>query len=48
MRSHGLSGRAAHRLVKVGRTIADLAGDDRVREPHIAEALAFRPLDALQ
>jgi predicted ATPase with chaperone activity len=29
---------------KVGRTIADLAGDDRVGADHIAEALQFRML----
>lgn len=40
-----LSARAATRVVKVGRTIADLAGSERVDTPHLAEALAFRPVD---
>jgi magnesium chelatase family protein len=30
------------RLLRVGRTIADLAGDDEVRRAHVAEALSFR------
>jgi magnesium chelatase family protein len=39
---HGLSGRGASKIVKVARTIADLAGRDRIEESHIAEALGFR------
>ena len=37
-----LSARAFHRVLKVARTIADLAGDARVEAPHAAEALAYR------
>ncbi len=37
-----LSGRAATRLIKVSRTIADLEGADVVGEGHLAQALAFR------
>ena len=38
----GLSARGYHRLLRVGRTIADLADETQVRAPHIAEALAYR------
>ncbi len=37
-----LSARAYHRVLKLARTLADLAGVDRVARPHIAEALSYR------
>jgi len=38
-----LSARAYHRVLKLARTIADLAGCDRIEAPHVAEALQYRP-----
>lgn len=41
----GLSARAYHRVLKVARTIADLAGAPDVGAAQIAEALRLRELD---
>jgi len=41
----GLSARAFYRLIKVGRTIADLQGEEKISVTHIAEALQYRTQD---
>ncbi len=39
---HGLTGRGFDRTLKVARTIADLAGEERIGADHVVEALAYR------
>jgi magnesium chelatase family protein len=41
----GLSARAVARVLKVARTVADLAGAERIDAAHLAESLQFRCLD---
>ncbi|OOF15094.1 ATP-dependent protease [Salinivibrio sp. PR932] len=43
----GLSVRAYHRIIKVARTIADLAEAEAISRPHLAEALGYRAMDGL-
>ena len=38
-----LSARAYHRVLKLARTIADLAGEENIGPAHLAEALQYRP-----
>ena len=43
VRQMGLSARAYHRVLKLARTIADLAAEEQIATAHVAEALQYRP-----
>ncbi|EOU2324554.1 TPA: ATP-dependent protease, partial [Yersinia enterocolitica] len=43
----GLSVRTWHHILKVARTIADLALEDNIQKNHLSEALSYRCMDRL-
>jgi magnesium chelatase family protein len=42
MNQLSLSARAFHRVLKLARTIADMAGAESISSPHLAEAVQYR------
>ncbi len=47
VRKLGLSARAYHKVLRIARTIADLAGSSAIGPEHVGEAVQYRSLDRL-
>ena len=47
MKQLHMSARAYHRVLKLARTVADLAGSARIETVHLAEAIQYRPRQTL-
>ena len=43
MQQLAMSARAYHRVLKLARTIADLASSERIETAHLAQAIRYRP-----
>ncbi|MGN1208156.1 MAG: magnesium chelatase, partial [Christensenellales bacterium] len=44
--TYSLTARANNRILKVARTIADLDGEENIKESHLLEAISYRALDS--
>ena len=40
-----MAARTCHKVLKVARTIADMAGEERIKAEHLSEALGYRVME---